>query len=107
MKKTWKIKEPPDKQLSKNLQKEIKVPKVISDLLVLRGIKSFPEAKEFFRPQLNQLFDPFLMKDMEKAVNIIFEALENNMKIMIYGDYDVDGITSVAIIYLFFKSLNQ
>ena len=106
MKKTWKIKEPPDKQLSKNLQKEIKVPKVISDLLVLRGIKSFPEAKEFFRPQLNQLFDPFLMKDMEKAVNIIFEALENNMKIMIYGDYDVDGITSVAIIYLFFKKFD-
>ena len=104
MEKIWKIKDPPDKELSNNLQREIEVPKIISDLLVLRGIKSFTEAKEFFRPQLNQLFDPFLMKDMNQAVNIIFEVLENNMKIMIYGDYDVDGTTSVALLYLYFKS---
>tara|TARA_B100001559_G_scaffold201419_1_gene168521 strand:- start:146 stop:1843 length:1698 start_codon:yes stop_codon:yes gene_type:complete len=103
MEKSWKLKTLANLETSQNLQKEIKVPKVISDLLILRGVSSFSDAKNFFRPDLNQLHDPFLMKDMSKAVKIIFEVIEDNKKAMIYGDYDVDGITSVAVLHLFFK----
>ena len=103
MEKSWKLKTLTNLETSQNLQKEIKVPKVISDLLILRGVSSFSDAKNFFRPDLNQLHDPFLMKDMSKAVKIIFEVIEDNKKAMIYGDYDVDGITSVAVLHLFFK----
>ena len=103
MEKLWKLKALKNLDTSQHLQKEIKVPKVISDLLVLRGVRTFSDAKNFFRPELNQLHDPFLMKDMGKAVEIIFEVIEDNKKTMIYGDYDVDGITSVSVLHLFFK----
>ncbi|MBL30099.1 MAG: single-stranded-DNA-specific exonuclease RecJ [Flavobacteriaceae bacterium] len=103
---SWKLRDSLDINISKSLQEELKVSKIISDLLTLRGIKSFSEAKNFFRPELSQLFDPFLMKNMRKAVKMILKAIKTKRKIMIYGDYDVDGTTSVAILYLFLKNFD-
>jgi single-stranded-DNA-specific exonuclease len=71
---------------------------------VQRGIKTFTEARSFFRPKLTDLHDPFLMKDMDKAVGRIKKAIDNDERVMIYGDYDVDGTTSVALMYSFLKS---
>lgn len=92
--------EPEDIQ---RLQEELKIDKVIAGLLAQRGIKNFNEAKRFFRPDLDQLHDPFLMKDMDKAVERLNLAVKNNEKILVYGDYDVDGTTSVALTYSFLK----
>jgi len=85
------------------LQKALGVNRPVSCLLVQRGIKTFEDAKAFFRPDLKNLHDPFLMKDMDKAVERIMRALESNESLLIYGDYDVDGTTSVAMIYSYFK----
>ena len=86
-----------------HLQDELKIDRVLANLLVQRGIKSFNEAKTFFRPSLDHLHDPFLMKDMDKAVERLNAAIKNNEKILVYGDYDVDGTTSVALTYSFLK----
>jgi len=86
-----------------HLQDELKIDRVLANLLVQRGIKSFNEAKTFFRPSLDHLHDPFLMKDMDKAVERLNAAIKNNEKILVYGDYDVDGTTSVALAYSFLK----
>lgn len=83
------------------LQKELKINEVICKILVQRGIDIFDKAKEFFRPQLSMLHDPWLMKDMDKAVDRIVSAIKDEEKILIYGDYDVDGTTAVASIYQF------
>jgi single-stranded-DNA-specific exonuclease len=77
----------------------------LANLLVQRGIKTFEEARSFFRPSLEELHDPFLMKDMDKAVERIEKAIANNEKILVYGDYDVDGTTAVALVYTFLKSI--
>ena len=75
---------------------------VLCQLLMQRGITTFEDAKRFFRPQLSDLHDPFLMNDMEKAVERLNHAMRNkNQKILVYGDYDVDGITAVALVYKF------
>ncbi len=96
----WKLKQAD--QLKVNaLQQSLKVHPVLCQMLVQRGIETFEEAKKFFRPELSDLHDPFLMKDMEKAVNRIMEAISRNEKILIYGDYDVDGTTAVATVYQF------
>jgi len=98
----WKVKQA-DKEKVSALQKELKVHPVLCELLVQRGIETYEAAKKFFRPELSELHDPFLMKDMDKAVNRITEAISRNEKILIYGDYDVDGTTAVATVYLFLK----
>ena len=85
------------------LQNELNISEPIAQLLNQRGVHSFDEARDFFRPSLDQLHDPFLMKDMDKAVNRLSEALANQEKILIYGDYDVDGTTSVATFYGFLE----
>lgn len=85
------------------LQKEIKIHTAICRLLVQRQIQKFEHARAYFRPQLDQLHDPFLMKDMEKAVNRILAAKNNKEKILVFGDYDVDGTTAVACMYSFIK----
>lgn len=90
-----------DKLLINNLSTSLNVSDIIAKLLVLRGIHTFEEAKLFFRPELEHLHDPFLMKDMTKAIQRIEEAITNNENILIYGDYDVDGTTSVAMVYQF------
>lgn len=87
------------------LQKELKIHPVLCKLLVQRGIESFDQAKYFFRPSLEHLHDPFIMKDMHKAVDRISKAISNNERILIYGDYDVDGTTAVALVYTFFQQI--
>ena len=88
-----------------NLQRELKINRSICKILVERNIKSFGEAKDFFRPQLSHLHDPYLMKDMDKAVSRICNAFSKNEKILIYGDYDVDGTTSVAMMFHFIRKI--
>ncbi len=94
----WTIKPKPDLDTVARLSKELAVDSTTSFLLAQRGIETFEEAKNFFRPDLNDLHDPFLMKDMKKAVTRIEEAVEHQENILIYGDYDVDGTTSVALL---------
>jgi single-stranded-DNA-specific exonuclease len=89
------------------LAQQLNIDETLAQLLVQRGISSFDEAKDFFRPQLNHLHDPYLMKDMDKAITKIDEALENSDQLMIYGDYDVDGTTSVALVYSFFRQFTN
>jgi len=84
-----------------HLAKELGVDRVIASLLLQRGIETFEQAKKFFRPELSELHDPFLMKDMDKAVSRIEQAIQNEENILIYGDYDVDGTTSVALLSSF------
>lgn len=101
MDKRWVIKVTEEEKVL-SLQRELKVHPVICNLLVQRGIESYEAAKQFFRPSLNDLHDPFLMRDMEKAVLRITEAIQQNERILIFGDYDVDGTTAVALMYAFF-----
>jgi len=104
MKKVWNYKKQGDPNDVKHLSVELNVNMIIARLLVQRGITTFNEAKSFFRPRLSDLHDPFLMKDMEKAVNRLETAIAKQEKVLIYGDYDVDGTTSVAMMYTFLKS---
>jgi single-stranded-DNA-specific exonuclease len=103
MSKRWTAKIEPEKDVVEALSKAINLNKVLTSVLVQRGINSYEEAKRFFRPQLSYLHDPFLMKGMDLAVKRIQTAIELNQKILIYGDYDVDGTTAVATVYSFFK----
>ena len=104
----WTIKPKPDPNKVARLSKELGVNITTSFLLLQRGIETFEAAKNFFRPDLKDLHDPFLMKDMEKAVTRIEEAILNQENILVYGDYDVDGTTSVALVssYLLTYYLN-
>lgn len=79
----------------------------LTDILIQRGIDTFEKAKSFFRPSLDEIHDPFLMKDMDKAVNRLQQAITNNEKILVFGDYDVDGTTSVALVYSYLKNYYQ
>jgi single-stranded-DNA-specific exonuclease len=88
----------------KHLSAALNVNMIIARLLVQRGINNFNDAKSFFRPRLSDLLNPFLMKDMDKAVTRVEKAIANKEKVIIYGDYDVDGTTSVAMMYSFLKS---
>ena len=103
MEKYWIIKEQGNPALIRLLSVELGIDQTLANLLVQRGINTFSEAKDFFRPQLSQLHDPFLMRDMDKAIARIQKAIENNEKIMVYGDYDVDGTTAVSLVYSFLK----
>jgi len=93
--------------VAKSLEKELGVSPIIAELLVRRGITSFDSAKHFFRPQLSDLHDPFLMQDMDRAVQRIKRAIAEQEKILVYGDYDVDGTTAVAVTYSFFSKLHD
>jgi single-stranded-DNA-specific exonuclease len=88
------------------LQEQLKISPILCELLVQRGIVDFDAAKKFFRPQIEHLHSPWLMKDMKKAVERIQTAFEKEEKILVYGDYDVDGTTSVATLYQFLKDLS-
>ena len=100
----WSLKAVPDAGTVAMLQGEINLPAALAQILAQRGITDFDSAKAFFRPNLADLHDPYLMKDMDKAVDRIKKAVEENENIMIFGDYDVDGTTSVALMYSFIKS---
>ncbi len=103
MEKTWIKKEKAEFAEIENLANVLDIDQNIANLLLQRGIKNEKEAKAFFEPDLSNLHDPFLMKDMNIAVDRVSTAIEKNERILIYGDYDVDGTTSVALIYSFFK----
>ena len=92
-----------DIEEANKLAKDINISPVLAQLLVNRGINSATEAKKFFHPQLNELHDPFLMNDMDVAVDRLNEAMGRKERIMIYGDYDVDGVTAVALVYRFLQ----
>ena len=88
-------------EIKHKLANELSISPVLAQLLIQRGILTFDDARSFFRPDLNDLHDPFLMKDMDKAVERLTKAMQSNEKILIYGDYDVDGTTSVSLVYRF------
>ncbi len=96
----WKIEQHLEHETAQ-LQQALKIHPLLCGILVNRSIRSYDSAKKFFRPEINELHDPFLMKDMRKAVAKIISCIENKERILIYGDYDVDGTTSVAIVYDF------
>ncbi|MCK4360555.1 MAG: single-stranded-DNA-specific exonuclease RecJ, partial [Bacteroidales bacterium] len=105
MEKRWHIKKQGDAESVKLLAEKLNINNHLANLLVQRGITDFEGAKNFFRPQLSDIHDPFLMKDMDKAVQRIKDAIKNNEKILVYGDYDVDGTTAVAMVYLYLKNI--
>ncbi|WP_350286638.1 single-stranded-DNA-specific exonuclease RecJ [uncultured Croceitalea sp.] len=94
----WTIKPKPEQSKINQLAASLKVDKLVAQLLVQRGITTYEDAKKFFRPELTDLHDPFLMKDMQVAVERIEEAIAKNENILVYGDYDVDGTTAVALL---------
>ncbi|SDX60802.1 single-stranded-DNA-specific exonuclease RecJ [Flavobacterium degerlachei] len=100
----WTIKPKPSEEKIKNLAQALNVEDFVATLLVQRGIETFDDAKNFFRPSLDHLHDPFLMKDMEKAVARIELAIENQENILVFGDYDVDGTTAVSLVSAYLKS---
>jgi len=102
MEKRWVLGET-DQDAVTSLKEDLGVSPIVCDLLVKRGINSFEQAKYFFRPSLEKLHDPMLMKDMDKALDRLEASMRNNERIMIYGDYDVDGTTAVSLVYGFFK----
>jgi single-stranded-DNA-specific exonuclease len=104
MEKRWDFKAVPDAEEVAALSKAINVSDTVASILIQRGVHDFDSAKAFFRPSLETLHDPFLMKDMDKAVSRIEQAISKNQKILIYGDYDVDGTTSVSLVFGFLKS---
>ncbi len=103
----WTLKPLPDSKIIEDLKNSLGVSSVIATLLAQRGIIDFDDAKTFFRPQFSHLHDPFLMKDMEKAVQRLSTAISNDEKILVYGDYDVDGTTAVSLMYLFLKNFSE
>jgi len=107
MQKRWQIKDQPDAAEVALLQDALQVNETIAYLLNQRGIKTYDEAHTFFRPSLDTLHDPFLMKDMDKAVDRLIEAVSKGQRIMVYGDYDVDGTTSVATFYGFLNTFYE
>ena len=105
MEKRWTILKCDNEARASKLCQSLNISHPLSAILLQRGIDTFEKAKEFFRPTLETLHDPFLMKDMDKSVNRIITAIAAKEKILIFGDYDVDGTTSVALLYRFFKNI--
>lgn len=103
MEKRWVLKQKGDANLVSGIAGALGIEYALAELLVQRGITNFEEAKAFFRPDLSQLHDPFLLNDMDKAIARIAEAKSAEQKIMVYGDYDVDGTTAVSLVYAFLK----
>ena len=103
--KKWILRENADAETVSQLSSELGVDPVLSELLVQRGVRTFQQARSFFRPDLGNLYDPFLMKDMDKAVERPRKAVTSGEKILVYGDYDVDGTTAVSLVYSFLSSL--
>ncbi len=103
----WTVREPGDPEKVDRLATELGVDRVLAELLVQRGVETFQQARAFFRPSLEDLHDPFLMKDMDKAVERLYEAITKGQKILVYGDYDVDGTTAVALVYSFVRRFTK
>lgn len=104
MEKRWVIKEDPNREVVTKLIEDVGVSRPLAAIMAQRGISSFDEAKAYFRPDINALHDPFLMKGMLEAVERIEQAIANNENILIYGDYDVDGTSAVALMYSYLST---
>ena len=104
--KKWIVKEQGNPAAVRALSAELGIDQVLANLLVQRNITTAERAREFFKPDLSKLHDPFLMKDMDKAVERLEKAISNEEKVLIYGDYDVDGTTAVALMYTFIRNFN-
>jgi single-stranded-DNA-specific exonuclease len=102
---TWSIAPIKNIELVDEITRKLNIPQIIARILVDRGIETVEKAKAFFKPAVGQLYDPFLMDGMEAAVNRTLSAVKNREKILIYGDYDVDGTNSIAMLYLFFLEI--
>ncbi|MFM8913450.1 MAG: single-stranded-DNA-specific exonuclease RecJ, partial [Flammeovirgaceae bacterium] len=100
----WIYKEQPSPEAIQSLSKAININPYLSNVLLQRGISNFSEAQYFFRPQLAHLYDPFLLKDMDRAVARVKKAIDHQERILVYGDYDVDGTTSVAMVFSYLHS---
>ena len=107
MQKRWVVKQDGDPDGVSNMSEMLGIDRYLAGLLVQRGITTFESAKAFFRPNLDQLHDPFLMKDMDLAISRIEQALVNGEKILVYGDYDVDGTSAVALVYSFLRRFHE
>jgi single-stranded-DNA-specific exonuclease len=108
MEKRWKINEQANQKEIKRLSKTLNnLDKTLTNILLQREIDTFEKAKSFFRPSIEEIHDPFLMKDMDKAVDRLQLAISNQHKILVYGDYDVDGTTSVALVYSYLKQFHN
>ncbi|MCX7874930.1 MAG: single-stranded-DNA-specific exonuclease RecJ [Melioribacteraceae bacterium] len=103
--KKWKLKDLPDEKLVLALADSLNISNILASLLIKRGVTNFFEAKNFFRPSISSLHDPFLMDGMHDATDRVIKALTDNQKICVYGDYDVDGTCSASLMYLFLKEL--
>jgi single-stranded-DNA-specific exonuclease len=103
----WTLKTAPNLSLVDELSEVLSIDKVLSSLLIQRGVQTFDQAKKFFRPSLDDLHDPFLLKDMDIAVSRIEKAITNNENILIYGDYDVDGTTAVSLVSSYLKTITN
>ncbi|QNM84792.1 single-stranded-DNA-specific exonuclease RecJ [Polaribacter pectinis] len=102
----WTLKKPPNKEKIAQLAKDLQVNKTIATILCQRNIETFEEAKKYFRPSLEDIHDPFLMKDMDLAVERIEKAISNNENILVFGDYDVDGTTAVSLVSSYLKTIH-
>ena len=107
MQKRWVQKPKKNVDNINKLKDELGVNSIIAELLLNRDVETFEQAREFFRPSLTHLHDPFLMKGMDAAIARIERAIGNNEKILIYGDYDVDGTTAVSVVYNFFRNFHS
>ncbi len=107
MQKRWVLKERAGQDVVAELSRALNISTLLANLLAQRDVENYKEAKAFFRPKLTQLHDPFLMKDMDRAIYRIERAIRNREKILVYGDYDVDGTTAVALVYTFLKSIDK
>jgi len=105
--KRWTVRGVPDQTLVEKLAASLNIERALSQLLIQRGITTFSEARDFFRPSLDNLHDPFLMKDMDVAIRRIEQAIEKKERILVYGDYDVDGTTSVALVFSLLKDFHS
>ncbi len=103
--KLWKFKEKGEQADIKHLTKELEIHPILAELLVQRGIRTPEEANAYFEPSINNLHDPFLMKDMDVAVERLKRAVDTEEKILVYGDYDVDGTTAVSLVFSFLREL--
>lgn len=107
MQKRWVVKEAPDAAKVQNLAESLNISQILATILCQRGITSYDQAKTFFRPLLENLHDPFLFQDMDKAIDRLIQALHSQERVIIYGDYDVDGTTSVALVFSFLQPFFQ
>lgn len=105
MEKKWNIRDRIDKTRVEQFRSELKIDPIVAELLLQRNVSNYDDAEAFFRPKLEELHDPFLMKDLEKAVQRLMKAMQQNQRILFFGDYDVDGTTAVALMYSFFSSI--